>query len=166
MPTALRALLALLAGLAGLHLVGRGGDRSVRVSAACGTPEGRDERPEQRAGHRSTRLHAKEGLSIWHESMSEPAPASSLPPPLNQIVITGERLQVGALAAAVVCPTAGGIATFSGTTRDSFQGKRVLRLEVRSPAPLAPRHSDTHMRVATVRSVPADGREGDAGHLR
>jgi molybdopterin synthase catalytic subunit len=59
------------------------------------------------------------------------AAAAVLPPPLNKIDITGEPLQLGALAATVVCPTAGGIATFAGTTRDTFEGKRVLRLEVR-----------------------------------
>ena len=46
------------------------------------------------------------------------------------VVITGEPLALGLLASRVVCPTAGAIATFIGTTRDSFEGKVVLRLEV------------------------------------
>lgn len=37
----------------------------------------------------------------------------------------------------VVDPGAGGIATFSGVTRDNFQGKRVLKLEYEAYAPMA-----------------------------
>ena len=48
----------------------------------------------------------------------------------NVVFITPDSLPLGALAAQVVCPTAGAIATFIGTTRDNFEGKRVLRLEV------------------------------------
>ena len=50
-------------------------------------------------------------------------------PPLDLVEITPNALQIGALAARVVCPTAGGIATFTGTTRDHFEGKQVVRLE-------------------------------------
>ena len=39
----------------------------------------------------------------------------------------------GSLAPIVVCPTAGAIATFIGTTRNDFEGKRVVRLEVCVP---------------------------------
>jgi|TARA_B100000513_G_scaffold182400_1_gene101900 molybdopterin synthase catalytic subunit len=48
----------------------------------------------------------------------------------DTVTLTAEPLTIGALGASVVCPTAGGIASFIGTTRDSFNGKRVLRLEV------------------------------------
>ena len=48
----------------------------------------------------------------------------------DTVTLTAEPLAIGALAASVVCPTAGGIASFIGTTRDSFEGKRVLQLEV------------------------------------
>merc|ERR1712070_1300214 len=47
----------------------------------------------------------------------------------DTVTLTAEPLTIGALGASVVCPTAGGIASFIGTTRDSFNGKRVLRLE-------------------------------------
>ena len=57
-------------------------------------------------------------------------PPASDAPDRDEVYITAEPLPLGHLAARVVCPTAGAIATFIGTTRDSFEGKRVLRLEV------------------------------------
>ena len=50
---------------------------------------------------------------------------------IDYVTVTSEVLPLGYLAERVVCPTAGAIATFIGTTRDHFEGKRVLRLEVR-----------------------------------
>ena len=50
----------------------------------------------------------------------------------DEVLITADELPLGSLAPRVVCPTAGAIATFIGTTRDHFEGKHVLRLEVRS----------------------------------
>ena len=55
------------------------------------------------------------------------------------VLITEEPLVLGALAARVVCGTAGGIATFIGTTRDNFEGQRVLRLEYEAYQPMAER---------------------------
>ena len=52
-------------------------------------------------------------------------------PNIDEVVITAEELPLGCLASRVVCPTAGAIATFIGTTRDNFEGKQVVRLEVR-----------------------------------
>ena len=54
----------------------------------------------------------------------------SMQPDLDEVVVTADPLPVGHLATRVVCPTAGAIATFVGTTRDNFEGKRVLKLEV------------------------------------
>lgn len=48
----------------------------------------------------------------------------------DEVLITADELPLGSLATRVVCPTAGAIATFIGTTRDHFEGKHVLRLEV------------------------------------
>ena len=55
----------------------------------------------------------------------------------TSVLLTDEPLVLGALAARVVCGTAGGIATFIGTTRDNFDGKRVLRLEYEAYRPMA-----------------------------
>ncbi len=55
-------------------------------------------------------------------------------PPLDLVTLTDEKIALGAIASAVVCPTAGAIASFAGTTRDSFDGKRVCRLEARAAA--------------------------------
>ena len=50
----------------------------------------------------------------------------------DEVVVTPDTLPLGHLASKVVCPTAGAIATFIGTTRDNFEGQRVIRLEVRA----------------------------------
>ncbi len=55
----------------------------------------------------------------------------------NEVLITANALPLGSLAARVVCPTAGAIATFIGTTRDNFEGKRVVRLEYEAYQPMA-----------------------------
>lgn len=55
------------------------------------------------------------------------------------VLITAKPLPLGSLAAKVVCPTAGGIASFIGTTRDNFDGKRVLKLEYEAYQPMADR---------------------------
>ena len=55
-------------------------------------------------------------------------------PDRDEVVITADPLPLGHLASRVVCPTAGAIATFIGTTRDHFEGKQVVRLEVRACA--------------------------------
>ncbi len=52
-------------------------------------------------------------------------------PDKDEVVVTASPLPLGHLASRVVCPTAGAIATFIGTTRNHFEGKHVLRLEVR-----------------------------------
>ena len=65
------------------------------------------------------------------DGAAPPVTADALDPPLDLVHLTEDPLPLGYLASKVVCPTAGGIATFIGTTRDHFEGKRVLRLEVR-----------------------------------
>lgn len=55
-----------------------------------------------------------------------PTPPASAPP-RDIVTLTSDRLLPGALVGSVLCPTAGGIATFTGTTRDTFEGRDVLR---------------------------------------
>eukprot|EP00322_Chrysochromulina_rotalis_P020532 CAMPEP_0115833544 /NCGR_PEP_ID=MMETSP0287-20121206/3227_1 /TAXON_ID=412157 /ORGANISM="Chrysochromulina rotalis, Strain UIO044" /LENGTH=185 /DNA_ID=CAMNT_0003286961 /DNA_START=15 /DNA_END=567 /DNA_ORIENTATION=+ len=69
----------------------------------------------------------------------------------DEVVITAQPLPLGALAARVVCPTAGAIATFIGTTRDNFEGKRVLRLEYEAYQPMAEREMLAIIRAARAR---------------
>jgi molybdopterin synthase catalytic subunit len=47
----------------------------------------------------------------------------------THVRVHGGKLDLGALAALVASPRAGAVVTFSGTTRDSFEGKRVVSLE-------------------------------------
>ena len=51
--------------------------------------------------------------------------------------VTGEPLDLAAYAARVSDPGAGAISTFSGITRNNFQGKAVLRLEYEAYVPMA-----------------------------
>ena len=82
-------------------------------------------------------------------------------PSRNEVVITAEDLPLGTLAAHVVCPTAGAIATFIGTTRDHFEGKKVLRLEVGTATlPLCPHANNADYVLQftlAVRSISAHG---------
>jgi molybdopterin synthase catalytic subunit len=58
-----------------------------------------------------------------------PAPGEAAALPLTHVRVHGGKLDLGALAAMVASPSAGAVVTFSGTTRDSFEGKRVMSLE-------------------------------------
>ena len=49
--------------------------------------------------------------------------------PRDVVCVTPEELNSEALITAVGCSRAGAIVTFSGVTRDNFNGKRVIRLE-------------------------------------
>lgn len=53
--------------------------------------------------------------------------------------ITESPLRLEALVAEVVDPRAGAVATFTGTARNSFQGKAVRRLEYEAYRPMAER---------------------------
>ena len=51
--------------------------------------------------------------------------------------VTGKALDLNRYAEIVSDPSAGAIATFSGVTRNNFQGKTVLRLEYEAYVPMA-----------------------------
>ena len=53
------------------------------------------------------------------------------------IRVTSDVLQLDHFSAFVQDPGAGAVATFTGTTRDSFQGKKVVRLEYEAYALMA-----------------------------
>ena len=48
---------------------------------------------------------------------------------MDLVHITNNRLDVAAISASVTDPGTGATSLFVGTTRDNFQGKKVLRLE-------------------------------------
>lgn len=56
--------------------------------------------------------------------------------------ITAEPLRVGEVVATVLDPSAGAVVTFTGTTRNSFEGKAVRYLEYEAYRPLAERTMD------------------------
>ena len=53
------------------------------------------------------------------------------------VEVTGQPLELAKYTAFVADPGAGAIATFTGTTRSTFQGKAVLRLEYEAYGPMA-----------------------------
>jgi len=53
------------------------------------------------------------------------------------IEVTPEALDAGRHIAKVTDPSAGAVASFVGTTRNTFQGKEVLRLEYEAYVPMA-----------------------------
>ncbi len=75
------------------------------------------------------------GTSYWAEHViaAEALPPSPPSPPPKEdkdlVVVTPDAIEVGSTARLVLDPTAGGVALFCGTTRDTFEGKEVLRLE-------------------------------------
>jgi len=56
---------------------------------------------------------------------------------LNFVQITNEALKLDQLVDMVTCDAAGAVATFSGTTRNHFNGKKVIKLEYEAYVPLA-----------------------------
>ena len=55
------------------------------------------------------------------------------------VAVTSQTIDVASLSSFVADDAAGATSTFVGTTRDTFQGKRTLRLEYEAYAPMAVR---------------------------
>ena len=66
-----------------------------------------------------------------------PVEAAQHPPPKITALLTCLPLDLPAFSAAVAHPGAGALATFVGTTRDTWNGKATLRLEYEAYAPMA-----------------------------
>ena len=64
---------------------------------------------------------------------------SSNPPPgkNNHLEITDDPLNIGSISDLVTKPTTGATSLFVGTTRDNFEGKKVVRLEYEAYVPMA-----------------------------
>lgn len=79
------------------------------------------------------------------------APASDVVVRDDDLIdITSEPFTIGSLSARVVRSDTGAVASFSGTTRDNFDGKRVLRLEYEAYVPMA--EAEMRRICATMRS--------------
>lgn len=61
----------------------------------------------------------------------------------DHISVTEELLRVDTIVSRVSSTKAGAVATFSGTTRDNFNGKAVLRLEYEAYVPMAEKEMRT-----------------------
>ena len=75
--------------------------------------------------------------AIEGASTVEPKPHSKKT--RTAVAITPETISVALLSSFVADDAAGAIATFVGTTRDTFQGKRTLKLEYEAYEPMAVR---------------------------
>ena len=56
---------------------------------------------------------------------------------MDDVVITTSPLDVAAISSSVTAPCTGATSLFVGTTRDNFQGKKVVRLEYEAYEPMA-----------------------------
>jgi molybdopterin synthase catalytic subunit len=54
-----------------------------------------------------------------------------------KVEVTGNPLDINAYVSFVSSPAAGAVSTFSGVTRDNFDGKAVVRLEYEAYTPMA-----------------------------
>lgn len=70
---------------------------------------------------------------------------------LDLVEIVAESLDLGKYINAVRDPRAGAIATFSGTTRDTFENRPVLRLEYEAYIPMATRQLEAICQAARGR---------------
>lgn len=80
---------------------------------------------------------AADGPSPPTASPEEAPPAHPQPPPRITTLLTPHPLDLASFHAAVADPGAGAVATFVGTTRDTWDGKATLRLEYEAYAPMA-----------------------------
>lgn len=55
----------------------------------------------------------------------------------DTVVLTSEALSISAASEAVLADDAGAVTVFMGTTRDNFEGKRVVQLEYEAYEPMA-----------------------------
>lgn len=76
------------------------------------------------------------GLSAIDGLLMSDQPSRSRAVP-TLVEVTGQPLELTKYTAFVADPGAGAIATFTGTTRDTFQGNAVLRLEYEAYGPMA-----------------------------
>jgi molybdopterin synthase catalytic subunit len=74
------------------------------------------------------------------DACTERDPVGSKSPPKETrttVAITSQTIDVASLSSFVADEAAGANSTFVGTTRDTFQGKRTLRLEYEAYEPMA-----------------------------
>jgi len=78
--------------------------------------------------------------------MENPASSNDAAPSASQNVaqssndfveVTSDPIHIDRVTRLVTTPEAGAVATFSGTTRDNFQGRQVIKLEYEAYAPMA-----------------------------
>lgn len=78
--------------------------------------------------------------------------------PRDLVKLTYDKLSTEAVSEAVACPSCGAISIFIGTTRNSFQGKKVLQLEYEAYEPMAQSelrkiYGDIRTRWPTIRHI-------------
>lgn len=57
--------------------------------------------------------------------------------PRDFIKLTNEKLSSDAVSSLITCPSCGAISMFIGTTRNNFEGKKVVQLEYEAYVPMA-----------------------------
>uniref|UniRef100_A0A3P8ZJR5 Molybdopterin synthase catalytic subunit n=1 Tax=Esox lucius TaxID=8010 RepID=A0A3P8ZJR5_ESOLU len=78
--------------------------------------------------------------------------------PTDLVELTHDKLSVEAVSELVTCPSCGAISIFIGTTRDSFEEKKVVQLEYEAYVPMAQSelkkiYADIRARWPTIRHI-------------
>ncbi|CAB1318101.1 unnamed protein product [Coregonus sp. 'balchen'] len=78
--------------------------------------------------------------------------------PRDLIKLTHDKLSVDTVSDSVTCPSCGAISIFIGTTRNSFEGMKVVQLEYEAYVPMAESelrkiYTDIRARWPTVRHI-------------
>ncbi|XP_036385830.1 molybdopterin synthase catalytic subunit-like isoform X2 [Megalops cyprinoides] len=78
--------------------------------------------------------------------------------PQDIVKLTHDKLSADAVSEAVVCPSCGAVSMFIGTTRNNFEGKKVVQLEYEAYVPMAESQlkkifKDIRDRWTTVRHI-------------
>ncbi|XP_056109343.1 molybdopterin synthase catalytic subunit [Rhinichthys klamathensis goyatoka] len=81
------------------------------------------------------------------------------------ITLTTDKLSADGVSESVTCPSCGAISLFIGTTRDHFEGKKVIRLEYEAYIPMAESElrkicSDIRTKWPSVRHISIQHRLG------
>lgn len=81
------------------------------------------------------------------------------------ITLTTDKLSADSVSQSVTCPSCGAVSLFIGTTRDNFEGKKVIRLEYEAYSPMAESElrkicSEIRMKWPSVRHINIQHRLG------
>ncbi|XP_028639747.1 molybdopterin synthase catalytic subunit isoform X2 [Grammomys surdaster] len=97
---------------------------SLEISNSCFSPETRLPSSRQSAGDSASEPSGNDADEVQEK-------------PKDIVQFTAEKLSVGEVSQLVVSPLCGAVSLFVGTTRNNFEGKKVISLEYEAYVPMA-----------------------------